>query len=164
MKVKTFKLRDEDNPHMKRLKVKNIRMMITQEASVVDEDANLVNVAEAIVDDPKTRSVYVLNRDKKLVGIIPVIELVQYLYYDNIPQEYILYRFPMLLSSEPKAKDIMLPPVWVKDDESITSAFIKMFKNNLKELPVVDDDMHVIGDLNILELIKAWVEVNKNAH
>ncbi len=149
---------------MKRLKVKNIRTMITQEASVVDEDANLIDVAEAIVDDPKTRAVYVINKEKKLVGIIPVIELVQYLYYDSIPQEYILYRFPVLLSSEPKAKDIMLPPVWVKDDESITSAFVKMFKNNLKELPVVDDEMHVIGDLNILELIRAWVEVNKYAH
>ena len=149
---------------MKHLKVKNIRMMITQEASIVDEDASLLEVAEAIVDDPKTRAVYVLDKKKKLVGIIPVIELVQYLYYENIPQEYILYRFPMLLSAEPKAKDIMLPPVWVKDDEDITSAFVKMFKNNLKELPVVDDEMHVIGDLNILELIKAWIEVNKHAH
>ena len=149
---------------MKRLKVKNIRMMITQEASVVDEDASLIDVAEAIVEDPKTRAVYVLNKEKKLVGIIPVIELVQYLYYENIPQEYVLYRFPMLLSSEPIAKDIMLPPVWVKDDEDITSAFVKMFKNNLKELPVVDDEMHVIGDLNILELIKAWIEVNKHAN
>ena len=149
---------------MKRLKVKNIRKMITQEASVVDEDTSLIDVAEAIVEDPKTRAVYVLNKEKKLVGIIPVIELVQYLYYENIPQEYVLYRFPMLLSTEPTARDIMLPPVWVKDDEDITSAFVKMFKNNLKELPVVDNEMHVIGDLNILELIKAWIEVNKHAH
>ncbi len=149
---------------MKHLKVRNIRRMVTQEASIVDEDASLLKVAEAIVEDPKTRAVYVLDKKKKLVGIIPVIELVQYLYYENIPQEYVLYRFPLLLSTEPKAKDIMLPPVWVKDDEDITSAFVKMFKNNLKELPVVDDKMHVIGDLNILELIKVWIEVNKHAH
>ncbi len=147
---------------MKRFRVKNIRTIITQEASVIREDANLLNVAEKIVEDPKTRSVYVVDEHDKLIGIIPVIELVQYLYYDSIPQEYVLYRFPMVLSSEPKARDIMLPPVWVKDDEDIKSAFVKMFKNGLKELPVVDDEMHVIGDLNILELIKAWVEVNKH--
>ena len=92
-----------------------------------------------------------------------MIELVQYLYSEYIPQEYILYRFPVLLSGTPKAKDIMLPPVYVHDDEDITSAFIKMFKNNLKELPVVDEEMHVIGDLNILEMIISWIESVKNA-
>ncbi len=149
---------------MRKMKVRDIRNLITQEASVVDEDDDLLRVAEEIVKDPKTRAVYVVNKDKKLVGIIPVVELVQYLYSEYIPQEYILYRFPILLSGNPRAKDIMLPPVYVRDNENITDAFVKMFKNNLKELPVVDDDMHIIGDLNILEMIVAWIESVKNAH
>ncbi len=148
---------------MKRLKVGNIRNLITREASIVREDDNLLKVAEEIVRDPKTRTVYVVNSDGKLVGLVPVLELVQYLYYDSIPMEYIMYRFPLTLSREPRAKDIMLPPVYVKDDESLQSALVKMFKNGLKELPVVDDRLHVIGDLNILELITAWVEMNRHA-
>ncbi len=149
---------------MKKIKVKNIRNLITKEASVVDENDSLLKVAEKIIEDPKTRAVYVANNEKKLVGIIPVIELVQYLYYEYIPQDYLLYRFPLILSGEPKATEIMIPPVYVKDDDTLEVAFKKMFKNNLKELPVVDEDMHVIGDLNILELIEAWIEVNKHAH
>ena len=149
---------------MKKIKVGNIRNLITQEASIVYENDNLLKVAEKIVEDPKTRAVYVVNSENKLVGIIPVIELVQYLYYEYIPPEYILYRFPLIMSGEPKAKDIMLPPLYVKDDDSLEDAFKKMFKNNLKELPVVDDEMRVIGDLNILELIEAWIEVNRHAH
>jgi len=148
---------------MKRLRVGNIRNLITKEASIVHEDDTLLRVAEEIVRDPKTRTVYVVNDEGKLVGLIPVLELVQYLYSDSIPMEYIMYRFPLALSSEPRAKDIMLPPVYVRDDESLKSAFIKMFKNGLRELPVVDEDMHVIGDLNILELIAAWVEMNRHA-
>ena len=144
-------------------RVKDIRNLITQEASVVKEDDPLLKVAQEIVRDPKTRAVYVVNNENKLVGIIPVIELVQYLYYEYIPQEYILYRFPVILSTEATAKDIMLPPIYVHDHEDISQALIKMFKNNLKELPVVDDNMHVIGDLNILELIIAWIERVKNA-
>lgn len=149
---------------MKKMRVKDIRNLITQEASIVREDDTILKVAEEMVRDPKTRTVYVVNKENKLVGVIPVIELVQYLYSAYIPQEYILYRFPVLLSGTPKAKDIMLPPVYVHDDENITSAFIKMFKNNLKELPVVDEEMHVIGDLNILEMIIAWIESVKNAN
>ncbi len=148
---------------MKRLKVGSIRNLITREASIVHEDDELLKVAEEIVRDPKTRTVYVVNSEGKLVGLIPVLELVQYLYYDSIPMEYIMYRFPLTLSREPRAKDIMLPPVYVKDDESLQSALVKMFKNNLKELPVVDDDMRVVGDLNILELIVVWVEMNRHA-
>ncbi len=144
-------------------RVKDIRNLITQEASIVKEDDPLLKVAQEIVRDPKTRAVYVVNNENKLVGIIPVIELVQYLYYEYIPQEYILYRFPVILSTEATAKDIMLPPIYVHDHEDISQALIKMFKNNLKELPVVDDNMHVIGDLNILELIIAWIERVKNA-
>ena len=144
-------------------RVKDIRNLITQEAAIVKEDDLLLKVAEEIVKDPKTRAVYVVDKNDKLVGIIPVIELVQYLYYEYIPQEYILYRFPVILSSEATAGDIMLPPIYVHDNEHISDALIKMFKNNLKELPVVDDEMHVIGDLNILELIVAWIESVKNA-
>jgi len=148
---------------MRKIKVRDIRNLITQKASIVHRDDSLLKVAKKIVDDPKTRAVYVVDDNEKLVGIIPVIELVQYLYSEYIPQEYILYRFPILLSGNPKAGDIMLPPVYVHDDEKITDAFIKMFKNNLKELPVVDENMHIIGDLNILEMIVAWIESVENA-
>ncbi len=148
---------------MRKIKVRDIRNLITQEASIVHRDDSLLKVAKKIVEDPKTRAVYVVDDNEKLVGIIPVIELVQYLYSEYIPQEYILYRFPILLSGKPRAGDIMLPPVYVHDDEKITDAFIKMFKNNLKELPVVDENMHIIGDLNILEMIVAWIESVENA-
>lgn len=148
---------------MDRLRVGDIRKSITQNPTIAYETDSLVKVAEKIVEDPKTRAVYVLNSQDELVGIIPVIELIQYIYYEYIPTEYITYRFPLALSCEPKANDIMLPPVYVKDDDPIKIAFRKMFKENLKELPVVDDNMHVIGDLNILELIVAWLEMNKHA-
>ncbi len=149
---------------MRRVTVGSVRSLITTEPSVVVEDATLYEVAEEILRDPKTRSVYVINSERKLVGIIPVIELIQYMYYEYIPSEYITYRFPLALSRETCAKDIMLPPVYVRDDDSITEAFRLMFKENLKELPVVDRSMHVIGDLNILELIVAWKEMRADAN
>jgi len=148
---------------MKKVRVSDIRNLITKNASVVKEDDSLLKVAEEIVRDPRTRSVYVIDKSGKLKGIIPVVELIQYLYYEYIPQEYIFYHFPLALSGEPVAGDIMLPPVYVHDKDKITDALKKMFKNNLKEIPVVDENMKIIGDLNILELISAWIEVYKNA-
>ena len=139
-------------------KVRDIRNLITPDASLVDENAPLSKVAEEIIRDPKTTAVYVVDKDKKLVGVIPIDELMQFLYSEYIPEECVLYNIPIIISRKAIAKDIMLPPVYVKDTESITDAFKKMFKNRMKEVPVVDDEMHVIGDLNMLELIIAWLK------
>jgi len=144
-------------------KVRDIRNLITPNASVVDENTPLSKVAEEIIKDPKTTAVYVIDKDKKLTGVIPLEELIQYLYYEYIPEDYILYHFPLIISKNATAQDIMLPPVYVKDTDSITDAFKKMFRNRMSEVPVVDDDMHVIGDLNMLELITAWLSSVKNA-
>ncbi len=144
---------------MKRVKVSDIRSLITKEASVVHPEDPLTRVAEEIVRDPKTRSVYVVDDEGKLLGIITVNLLIQFLYYPYIPVDLISYELPFLLSREPKAGDIMQPPVWARDDESITDVLVKMFKHGLQELPVVDEEMRVIGDLNVLEFIDAWLSL-----
>ncbi len=143
---------------MERISVERVMSLVTRDASIVKEDSTLMEIAEKILEDPKTRTVYVVNSKGKLVGIIPVMELIQYLYAKYIPEEYRLYRIPMRVSVGSVAKDIMLPPVWVKKEESITSALRKMFKHGVQELPVVNEEMEIIGDLNILELIDAWIK------
>ncbi len=144
-------------------KVRDIRNLITPNASVVYENASLSKIAEEMIKDTKTTAVYVIDENKKLKGVIPLDELIQYIYYEYIPEDYIMYHFPLVLSNDATAQDIMLPPVYVKDTDTITDAFKKMFKNRMKEVPVVDEDMHVIGDLNMLELIMAWLSSVKNA-
>ncbi len=145
---------------MKRIEIKTVRSLITQNASTIRDTDDVMEIAKKMVEDPKTRSIYVLDKDERLVGIIPVQLFVQYLFYEYVPDEFLYYKVVMPLD-EVRAKDIMIPPVWVKDEEAIDSAFRKMAAHSIKELPVVDEDMKVIGDLNILELIIAWINLNK---
>ncbi len=144
---------------MKRIKVSKVRKFITQEASIVDKHAGLMEIAKKIVEDPKTRSVYVVDKDNRLIGIIPVNFLAQYLFYEYIPDEFFYYKAVKPLE-EVRAEDIMIPPVFVREEDTLNIAFEKMAGNDLRELPVVDNDMKIIGDLNILELIIAWVRLN----
>jgi len=144
---------------MKKIRVSKIRKFITEKASIVDKDEGLMAIAKKIVEDPKTRSVYVVAQDHKLIGLIPVNYLVQYLFYEYVPDEFLYYRAVKPLE-EVKATDIMIPPVFVKEDDTLDVAFNKMAYHNIKELPVVDKDMKITGDLNILELIIAWIREN----
>jgi len=145
---------------VRRIKVSSIRRFITGQASIVSEDADPMEIAKKMIENPKTRSVYVADNNRKLLGLIPVSYLVQYLFFEYIPDEFLYYRAIKPLETV-KAKDIMIPPVYVKEDDSIDVAFQKMASHNIKELPVVNDDLKIIGDLNILELIISWI--NKNS-
>jgi CBS domain-containing protein len=144
---------------MKRITVKSVRNLITKAASIVRKEAGPMEIAKAIVEDPKTRSVYVIDSDRKLLGIIPVINFTEYLFYEYVHDQFLYYKAIKPLE-EITAEDIMLPPTYVKESDGLDVAFQKMFGENLKELPVVDDEMHVIGDLNILELVAAWIKEN----
>lgn len=45
---------------------------------------------------------------------------------------------------------------FVFDDDPIEKAFSLLFQNNVGEIPVVDKDEKLIGDLNIIELLVLW--------
>jgi len=65
------------------------------------------------------------------------------------------------MSVRPKikeARDMMVPPIYVKEKNTIKDAFILMMQNDLEEILVVDDDLRVIGDLNMLEILKLWAQ------
>ncbi|MFV1859245.1 MAG: CBS domain-containing protein, partial [Anaerolineales bacterium] len=43
--------------------------------------------------------------------------------------------------------------VWVKRGETVREAFKRMHEHNLSGLPVVDEQYHVVGYINLLELL-----------
>ncbi len=138
--------------------VKDIMNLITQEFAVVRKEASLSEVLREMLRDPKTQSVYVVNEKDELVGIITLDIALQYLYGQYIPPEYLQFDISLLQGTGVKAEDIMAPPVYVKEDETLKDAFVKMFRYHLNELPVVDETNHVIGDLHALELIEIGVK------
>jgi len=48
----------------------------------------------------------------------------------------------------------MWPPVYVTKGNKLQEALEKMVQQRMNELPVVDEDGKVIGDLNAFELLK----------
>ncbi len=153
---------------MRVVRVDDIRNLISRNATTVLEDAGVFDIAKAMISDPTTRTVYVVDKNNKLKGLIPVIYFVKVIFHEYVPDEYLYFKvmkpieFNMIESLESvTAADIMISPIFVKPEESLKTAFQRMFSSSLKEIPVVDDNMKVIGDLNVLELIDAWLELNK---
>ncbi|MGB7095271.1 MAG: CBS domain-containing protein, partial [Anaerolineales bacterium] len=51
------------------------------------------------------------------------------------------------------AADAMQDPVWVKQGETVKDAFKRMHEHDLAGLPVVNNLYHVVGYINLLELL-----------
>ncbi len=133
--------------------VEEVMDLVTKTASTVREDAPLEDVLREMLRDPRTQSVYVVDPEGRLVGIVTMDMALKYLYSEFIPPRYLQFNVSLMEGSNARAKDIMLPPVYVKRSESIEDAFVRMFENHLTEIPVVDEEMHVVGDLHGIELI-----------
>ena len=56
------------------------------------------------------------------------------------------------------ASDAMRDPIWVKQGEKVKDAFKRMHENHLSGIPVIDDQYHVVGYINLLELIALCCE------
>ena len=61
------------------------------------------------------------------------------------------------------AEDLMREPVWVKMDDTLEQAFWLMHENKLPGLPVIDDHYHLVGYINLLEIMAVCMDEDEGA-
>jgi CBS domain-containing protein len=140
--------------------VSTIKGILKLEPVIVRTNQSLLEVAEAMIKNPKVQVASVVNEQERLVGLLSLRSLADDLFMDIVPEEFIgeahgLERaldFARLASTE-TAGDAMMPPVWVKDDDTVKEAFRKMHDNQISGIPVVNDRYLVTGYINLLELL-----------
>lgn len=144
---------------MKTTKVKNARKLITEKPSVIQENASLKELVLAITEDARTRALYVVDEDKKLQGTITLRELIKAAFVYHIRSVPVPWHSIYHTLVETTAGQVMSPEViFAKDEDNLETVLNRMLENDIEEIPVVDDRMRVIGELNLLELLTAWLE------
>ncbi len=135
-----------------------------EDMAIVHPDDSLENVIKAMLASPKTMSAYVVDEDGKLVGVISVWDILQAtVAHDpdtlNSGSPSILFDKDFLdrYAFSEKAKDLMREPVCVDLTHTLRRAYRLMVEYGLTEIPVVDNQGRIIGDLTLLELLQsAW--------
>lgn len=127
-------------------------------AVTVHEDATLQEVLDVMLQRNEQRSVYVVDGDERLHGVIAVGQLARHLLHEGIappsgfsPSTTILH----YLTAE-RAKDIMEQDVvFCTPEETLEDVTQKMLGKHLyKMLPVVDDAMHLIDVISIVTVLE----------
>jgi CBS domain-containing protein len=136
--------------------VKDAKRLIVNNPATVNMGAQVYSAVEEILKDPRTETVYVIDETRRLVGIITVNDLlkvscIQLSAYKKT-NLFNFFKYMSLLYSE-HVEDIMRKPISIRNKEKLISALGIMEKNNLSDLPVVDENNVIIGELNGLEIL-----------
>ena len=140
--------------------IEDIDDIMRLEPTIVDTKATLTEVAQEMLTHPSVHVACVVADDGRLVGLISLRTLADDLFFHILPEEFIAkstdIKKTMSFADKTRiltAEDAMISPVWVKCGETVKDAFKRIHENELPGLPVVNDTYHVIGYINLLELL-----------
>jgi CBS domain-containing protein len=128
--------------------------------TLVHPETPLDEVAKAMLAHPRVHVVCVVNEKGSLLGILDLRTLADDLFFHIMPEEFLSEVTDLddaLLFAEKSgmrtAADAMQEPLWVRRGETVQDAFKRMHEHGLPGLPAVDDRYHVVGYINLLELM-----------
>ena len=136
------------------LLVSDVYDLIVKEPSIVKVDSKIRLVFDEFVKNPVSRKVYVVDEDGKLIGAVTTETLLRLLGYRVGVREFAghsLWRmFRDVLKENVDKVFIKIPPV--KQTDKLTKALQIMLDNRVNDLPVVDAEGKLIGELNSMEI------------
>jgi len=142
--------------------VRDAFRLIVTKPIIVTKGMGLREVVERVLEDPRTRSAYVVDSKHRVVGMIALREMLEAI-------EGSLSLFEKVrpqARSKPRRKPIpfsveahMFKPVTVTEDDRLIDALGRMIEHRQEDLPVVDENGVLIGELNGFEILLLGSEV-----
>jgi CBS domain-containing protein len=140
--------------------VKDAYRLIVTDPIIVTKGMGLHEVVDKVLADPRTRSAYVVDDKRRIVGMIGLTEMLGAiqgslsLFEKGKPQSR-PKKAPLPFSVE----EYVVKAITVNEDDRLLTALDKMIKNGLEDMPVVDENNVLVGELNGFEILLLGSEV-----
>ena len=126
-------------------------------ASLVTEGAELVTIVREFIENPALHHVCVIDEGGKLLGLINRKRLFKVVFSHHVAPDTMINKL-LLFHDAQTSGDIMLRHiVTAQEDDSIDDVIRLMIEHNIRELPIVGPQGKVIGFLNVLIIMRAWL-------
>lgn len=153
-----------DQPVEKALAILNL------EPTTVGPDTPLDEIARIMLTHPNVHVVCVVAEDGRLMGLLGLRALADDVFFHIMPEEFLseIHDLDEAIAYANRSRmrtaaDAMQDPVWVKQGETVKAAFKRMHEHKLSGIPVVDERYHVIGYINLLELLALCFQENEKS-
>ena len=143
----------------KRTPVSEVDLHLDIGPNIVRLDEDLLAVARRAIAQPQTRLLSVVDDEGRLVGVLPVLRIVEEVVARVAPEqlmaEVVDFESAARFGREVGARvcrDLMSAPVFLRPESTVADAFRAMHEFRYSGLPVVDEQMRVTGYIDLLEL------------
>jgi CBS domain-containing protein len=141
---------------MRRLLVKELMSFSTTQPTVVSTDATLRDIAQKLTEDRETREVYVVDGDEQFVGVITLRRLARLVFAHGLPSRPTATELLEMISVRDAGDIALKKSAYVGLGDDLEQVIEVMFRFDINEIPVVDDDRRIVGCLNMLAILAAW--------
>ena len=146
------------------LTVEDIWELVVDNPSTIGPDASLAELMEKMVDDTRTRDVSVVDKQQRLLGVVRMTTVNGLLF----PLQALVaemsepYLFRHVNLGGQTVRDVMnKEPRSVQADTGLQDMARVFLKEKITELPVVDKANLLIGQVNMYEIIKAYLQLRQ---
>ncbi len=137
-------------------KVKDFMNVLGENPPIVKTNDPIFDVAQFICKFKYGRSVFVVDMNDKLVGVLMISTLIKHLLKTfGIRENRILPARSLIhIFFSSQAEDVMKRDVvFAKVDDDIDDVIEKMVSRDIKKVPVVDDDMKIMGFIDLIAIL-----------
>jgi CBS domain-containing protein len=138
------------------VKIGDVYEIMVGKPALVYDDALLEDAVEAMTVNHVSRKVYVIDSEGKLLGMISIETLLKKVGYLVGVRETGVISFLKFVTGifKEKVTEFMQNPITVTNEHKVLDALQKMVEYHLNDLPVIDEEGKIIGELNSLEILE----------
>lgn len=135
--------------------VKDAYQLIVRYPLTLYSNAKIHHLVERILDDPRTRTIYVVDRKGKLKGYVTLQHLLAVTQANVDLDKHGSFSFTNYSHHifKDDIKPLIKPPISVKPSDKLNTALKKMTLHGLEDIAVVSENNRLIGELNGLEIL-----------
>jgi Mg/Co/Ni transporter MgtE len=134
--------------------VSDARHIHTQNPVTVEAEASIFSILEAGIAERHCNNVYVVDAQKTLLGVIKTKDILKRLFPIISLTNGVsggVSEIPVFNATA--AKELMIPALSVTDSASLAKVATIFLRENILEMPVVDDNKRIIGHIDASEII-----------
>jgi len=137
---------------------------VVDNPSIIRPDALLTELLDKMVEDTRTRHVYVEDKQQRLLGVVRMTTVTGILFPlqtlgAEMPEPHLSHQVNL---GGQTVRDVMnKEPRSVQADTGLQDMARVFLKEKITELPVVDKANRLIGQVNMYEIIKAYLQLRQ---
>lgn len=132
-----------------------IRTLLVKDAAVVRRGDPVNSVISKLLENPVSRHVYVTDENDRMVGSIRLNQIIEYVFpFETVWLEEDYDKYINIFYKE-TAEELMVEDFsHVYNETTLSEMVTIMNREKVNELPVLDENNKIIGEVNFLEVLR----------